>query len=401
MRNRILSLTRSTIPYVKELMPLAHSLAGCILMQQLDYWFERKPNGFYKFLESCPHQLYRLGESWVEELGISAVEFRTTFDRFATRYKSKSEFDRAPDKFQGKFYCSYHDKRAQLTWYFRNHTMLDQALDDLLMVKIPAETPQNGGQNSSFPPNFPVTPTTAPTGYSLPALPVTTPSVVTGSAAQAYPINEVGEALRTTLTTAPINSFASAPRAALNLVHEPQPAQLMELSQLQSGITKTTADFQRPQPQTANELGLDGVDGGEDRESRGGSGLDLIFPSKASSQERVVLTDLLAGCAKTYRQAVLDELEGYIRADKITAGIIPLARSLVRAVGDGKFAPNYGVAVLGDRETKERHLAAIAMTASPSTFSEAAGEINPLGLALLPPAMRKRAEASLMKREER
>lgn len=369
-------------------------------MQQLDYWFERKPNGFYKFLESCPHQLYRQGESWVEELGISAVEFRTTFDRFATRYKSKSEFDRAPDKFQGKFYCSYHDKRAQLTWYFRNHTMLDQALDDLLMVKIPAETPQNGGQNSGFPPHFPVTPTAASTGYTPAAFPVTAPAVVTGKAAQALPINEAGEALRTTAAQAPINTHDSAPRATLDLVQEPLPAQLMEHRQAQSGITKTTADFQRPLPQTANEQELEGVNDGEAGENRGSGSLDLIFPTKASSQERAVLTDLLAGCSKTCRQAVLDELEGYIRADKITAGIIPLARSLVRAVGDGKFAPNYGVAVLGERETKQRHLAAIAVMAS-STSGETSGEINPLGLALLPPAMRRRAEASLMKREER
>src|SRR5438045_500336 len=109
MRNKILSITRSSIPYVKELrrLPYVKSLAACVLMQQLDYWFEKYPQGFYKFLESCPDQYaYKQGDSWTEELGISADEFRTAFDQIGVRYKSKKEFDAAADKFQGKYYCS-------------------------------------------------------------------------------------------------------------------------------------------------------------------------------------------------------------------------------------------------------------------------------------------------------
>lgn len=385
MRNRILSLTRSTIPYVKELMPLAQSLAGCILMQQLDYWFERKPGGFYKFLENCNQPLCRPGESWVEELGISAVEFRTTFDRFGIRYKSKSEFDRATDKFQGKFYCSYHDKRAQLTWYFRNHELLDQALDTLLAVPKASDTPENGGQNPGFQPNFPRTSAPAPTVTTPPAVPGTPQRAVTGNAANEVPGNprdDVARAAAPCVTGNPPGQVTTTPPDAL---HEPRQPTLMEASGLISGITETPTDFQRLQPQTALDPMLE--------ELGSSSGMDLIFPDKVNAQERSVLADLLAGCASDSRQAVLDELEGYIRAGRITAGIVPLARSLVKAVGDGKFVPNHGVAVTGDRAVRLQHAATVA-AASASAVDVAPGELNVQGLAMLPPAMRRMAEAS-------
>lgn len=104
-------------------------------MQQLDYWFEKKPNGFYKFLEPPEknHDMYRPGDSWCEELGISKGEFRTAFDRIGGRYRSKSEYDEAikTDRFKGKYYCSYLDRRTNLTWYFRNHELLDAKLLDM------------------------------------------------------------------------------------------------------------------------------------------------------------------------------------------------------------------------------------------------------------------------------
>ncbi len=135
MQNRILHLTRNIIPYIRELQPLAGSTSGCILMQQLDFWFHRHPNGFWKFLEPSTHQKYKQGDSWTEELGISCAEFRTAFDRIGNRHKSKSEFDLATDKFAGKFYCSYLDRRENLTFYFRNDTLLDAALDNLINNK--------------------------------------------------------------------------------------------------------------------------------------------------------------------------------------------------------------------------------------------------------------------------
>src|SRR5688572_25188932 len=100
-------------------------------MQQLDYWFAEYPNGFYKFMEPCGNRYYRQYDSWQEELAMTADEFRTAFDKIGTRYTSKTAFDAAPDKFQGKYFCSYFDKKEGVTHYFRNHEKMDALIDEL------------------------------------------------------------------------------------------------------------------------------------------------------------------------------------------------------------------------------------------------------------------------------
>ncbi len=385
MRNRILFLTRSSIPYVKELLPLAHSMAGCILMQQLDYWFERKSNGFYKFLEPCPNPLYQTGQSWVEELGISAVEFRTTFERFGTRYKSKSEFDRATDKFQGKFYCSYHDKRTQLTWYFRNHELMDTALDNLLTVQNPPDSAQNGGQMGGVKTNFPIN---APS-----PLPVSTPNAVTVNLDNAFLVtkdtvftgNTACNALINTQSTAMVTPSKEFHGTDTDVVLDSHMTNIIELAKQQISNTETSTDFHRPLPQ---------MDALKDLDTSSRSSIELVFPSKTTKQERAVLEDLLAGCAHTSRQAVLDELEGYNRAGKIMAGMVPLARSLVRAVGDGKFFPNFGLSVLAARESQQRNTEMLAMIKAQQD-SISIEKMNEQGLAMLPPTLRRLAEASV------
>jgi len=133
VRNRILGIVRDSIPYVKELRSAAKSIAGAVLMQQLDYWFERAPNGFYKFMAKPESDVegYREGDSWEEEIGINHDEFRSAFDNIGVRYKSKSDFDKSVDKFRGKFYCSYIDRVTRKTWYFRNHGLVDDFLDSI------------------------------------------------------------------------------------------------------------------------------------------------------------------------------------------------------------------------------------------------------------------------------
>lgn len=136
MRNKILTLFRNNVPYIKELRQLSGSVTASILMQQLDYWFEKKPGGFYKFLEPCENnEYYKKGDSWTEELGFSKSEFKTAFEKIGISYKSKNEFKKAMEKgdpFQGKFYCCYVDKMKYITVYYRNHDLLDSELEKLL-----------------------------------------------------------------------------------------------------------------------------------------------------------------------------------------------------------------------------------------------------------------------------
>jgi hypothetical protein len=128
------AVAANVVPYVKELRLLKKvgSVNACILMRQLEYWFERHPDEFYKFLSppAQPHRAYQTGKSWTEELGFSEDEFRTAFDLIGVRYKSKKLYDAAgSDKFGEKYYCSYTDKLSHMTYYYRNHVAVDSALN--------------------------------------------------------------------------------------------------------------------------------------------------------------------------------------------------------------------------------------------------------------------------------
>lgn len=423
MRNRILSLTRSSIPYVKELLPMAKTLAGCILMQQLDYWFERHQGGFYKFLEPCPHPLYKTGSSWVEELGLSDAEFRTTFDRLGIRYRSKSEYDAAPDKFQGKFYCMYHDKRAQLTWYFRNHATLDAALDELLTVRA-TDTPPGDGQpgyaqqKPLVAPHSPAPTTT--TGSSVPPVeaskvvttdgtrvpsatvthvnqvPVTRVARVTGNGDKPVPVTPPAQVPVTPPSPAIVTSARADTVTTPDAVLDPRLATLMEnhlpsfMEAVEggSGITENPKDLQtlRPQKET------------DDAAKSSGCGPDnlWVFPKSASEPERAALADMLVACNDECAQQILDEVEGTARANRITTGIVPLARSLARAVAAGTFTPSSGVAIRAEREAALRSAARLKEQVDPAT-PVPRPPMNVEGLASLPPTLRRLALASQTK----
>lgn len=156
MRNLALSRFRTVIPYCKELREICHSVTACILMQQLDYWFERHPHGFFKFLEPCEHEQYRKGDSWQEELGFTVDEFRGAFDKIGIRYLTHTAYEKAkqagteyamPIQLEDgctkqAYYLSYVDKRSRLTHYRRNHHLLDDTLDRWMTARPGADSQQ-------------------------------------------------------------------------------------------------------------------------------------------------------------------------------------------------------------------------------------------------------------------
>lgn len=292
MKNRILSLTRGSIPYIKELLPIAHTVVGCILMQQLDYWFHRKPDGFYKFLEP-PHgvnYLYREGDSWTEELGVSSGEFRTAFDRIGIRYKSKNQFMHSGSKFQDKFYCSYSDRRDNLTYYFRNHEKLDNALTSLIFNKNEIDTVNVKEQ-----------------------FPVNHDSSFAGRA-----------------------GFQSAQIENHDLPH------VDNINFLSTDITSSESTL------IPQQLGINNTDNGIYSEP------ELIFPSSLYDEERVALMKLLENVPYLTRQKMLDELHGAMRAGVIRNGNVPFLRSLVKAYRESRFESNLGVSVMAARNKSIR-----------------------------------------------
>lgn len=131
MANLILELFKYQVPYIRELRQISGSILGALIIQQLDYWFDKYPDGFYKFLEPCEHQLYKAGASLTEELACSADEFRTAFDRIGVRHPSEAACFAGEGPFFDKYYASYREPRSGITHYLRNHELLETALRDL------------------------------------------------------------------------------------------------------------------------------------------------------------------------------------------------------------------------------------------------------------------------------
>jgi hypothetical protein len=126
--------------YFIKFDPRINQLTGCyratLILSTLEYWFQKKPEGFYKFIEACPHRLYKSGDSWTEQLDCDRKSFASSFDRIAVRYKSRRAYDKAEDKFQEKMYASIYDRNTNQTYFVRNHDLANRVLGDLFPKKI-------------------------------------------------------------------------------------------------------------------------------------------------------------------------------------------------------------------------------------------------------------------------
>lgn len=144
IKSDTLDLNLSKSLYYIKFYPGIKSSIGCekatLILGRLEYWFEKYKNGFYKFVEPCHHPLYREGDSWHEEIGFSRKIFAKAFDLVGVRYKSKSAFMKAGDRFKGKLYASYHDRKTNQTYFVRNHGFASQFIKGLFNKKPTTKT---------------------------------------------------------------------------------------------------------------------------------------------------------------------------------------------------------------------------------------------------------------------
>lgn len=79
---QVLADDQKIITYRKEFNQHTGSVTATILLQQLIYHSAKnKYAPFYKFIEPCKSELYRVGDSWTEELGFTKNEFNTAYKK--------------------------------------------------------------------------------------------------------------------------------------------------------------------------------------------------------------------------------------------------------------------------------------------------------------------------------
>lgn len=148
----------TTLRYEPSLNTLTGGINATLLMLQLEYWFQRtEGKSFYKFLEPCEHMQCRPADSWCEEMGFTKAEFRNAFSKIGKVYKSKKAYLESQDKFEGHLYLSYYDRIKRLTYYIRNHALVEQHLQALCIStectsrKSESESPLSVDYSTSLP----------------------------------------------------------------------------------------------------------------------------------------------------------------------------------------------------------------------------------------------------------
>lgn len=121
--------------YVKFDVPVRDyfgSINTAIAFSRLVYWSRKRPEGFYKFKQPCKkHPLYKKGDSWGEELGMTRKVLDPIFSRLVKSYSTKGQYMKAADKFDGKMFASYTNHQTSQTYYFMNQEAVDEFLGSL------------------------------------------------------------------------------------------------------------------------------------------------------------------------------------------------------------------------------------------------------------------------------
>ena len=125
------------ILYIPKLREKIGDITATILMYQLERHFIIKPDGFSRFLSPTPKFIhYKPGDSWTEELGFSAQEFKKVFQKIGLWFPNQSQYEKA--KAEGFdfnsdrcYYCSYIDWNTGLIHTFRNHEKVNALIESM------------------------------------------------------------------------------------------------------------------------------------------------------------------------------------------------------------------------------------------------------------------------------
>lgn len=115
---------RDVITYRPRLRTICGSVTAVILMQQVIYrWKVAGFKPFYKFNEPCDHPLYREGDSWEEELGLSYAELHSARKRIAKKLNAAT-----PDDERLQHPIVFWTDADRVTWYDINPAPLAEKL---------------------------------------------------------------------------------------------------------------------------------------------------------------------------------------------------------------------------------------------------------------------------------
>lgn len=117
---------KNLITYRPKLNKITGSVTSTILLQQILYWYKLKGyKPFYKFKEPCPsNELYKVGDSWCEELGFSRSEFDLSIKNIGQKINKN-------DKRDLNKLVHYWIDSSRKTFYEINVKLFEEKLNEL------------------------------------------------------------------------------------------------------------------------------------------------------------------------------------------------------------------------------------------------------------------------------
>lgn len=107
-------------------------------------------------MDECKNKAYRKGDSCVEEFGIkSKHKLLKAMSGIVQIYKSKTEYSKAEDKFQGKPFACYHQRDTHMTYFIPNWEIINQLMGNWGLKGISVQK-QEGAHVSNTPSPAPV-----------------------------------------------------------------------------------------------------------------------------------------------------------------------------------------------------------------------------------------------------
>ena len=116
--------------YRPTISKITGSLTSAILLIRIMHYAKLKKNkDFYKFNGSCQHELYREGDSWQEDIGLTRHEFEGARKRIATRVKKGDNKAELMEVFIGDELAPI--ERTVLYWRDKNNLVWYRFNEDL------------------------------------------------------------------------------------------------------------------------------------------------------------------------------------------------------------------------------------------------------------------------------
>lgn len=141
------------IGYRKRFAVLTGSVTSAILLGRVLYWAKLKSfKPFYKFRQPCKHDLYKAGDSWIEDLEFTAAEFDNALKVIGTKIRkgiSRKEVEAMAFPERGlaeddasyfqryrealRYVVVYWTDNAHVTWYQVNGDLLDKFINSIYL----------------------------------------------------------------------------------------------------------------------------------------------------------------------------------------------------------------------------------------------------------------------------